>query len=359
MMVCLIFADMRQTIFFLLTIPVMLLIHSFSQENLRDQYAKTPAEWPAPLIDEGVQWTELGPLPASPLAGKEDSLRDIIQLGKVLFFDPRLSASGKISCASCHQPQLNWTDGKAKAVGHEGAMTKRNSPSIANTWFYRRLFWDGRSRDLQDQAFAPIISESEMASDMPDVMIRLRRNQNYRELFKKAYGDDQIDPDRMTGAIALFEKTVISRKSRFDQFLEGDRKALTNAELRGLHLFRTKARCMNCHHGPLTTDNQFHRTGFSGDDVGYYKLTHLDADSGKFKTPSLRDVMQTGPWMHDGMQPDMPAILEAFNRADQPGIRNKLIKPLGLTKKEKSDLLAFLRAISAPAVDFLPPVLPE
>lgn len=345
-------------VLFSIVLPVLLLL-SFQKESLREIYSRHPADWPAPLTEEGVQWTELGPLPPGPLAGKEDSLKDIIQLGKVLFFDPRLSASGKISCSSCHQPELNWTDGKAKAVGHEGAMTKRNSPSIANTWFYRRLFWDGRSRDLQDQAFAPIISESEMASDMPDVMIRLRRNQNYRELFKKAYGDDRIDPDRMTGAIALFEKTVISRKSRFDQFLEGDRKALTNAELRGLHLFRTKARCMNCHHGPLMTDNQFHRTGFSGDDVGYYKLTHLDADSGKFKTPSLRDVMRTGPWMHDGMYPDMAAILEAFNRADQPGIGNKLIRPLGLTKKEKADLLAFLKAISAPAVDFLPPVLPE
>ena len=107
------------------------------------------------------------------------------------------------------------------------------------------------------------------------------------------------------------------------------------------------------------TDNQFHRTGFSGDDAGYYKLTHQDADSGKFKTPSLRDVMQTGPWMHDGMQQDMTAILEAFNRPSQPGIRNNLIKPLGLTKREKADLLAFLKAISAPAVEFIPPSLPE
>jgi len=342
----------------LLLLPVWILL-AFQKESLRDIYSGPSGSWPKPWVDEGLTWSELGPLPAGPLAGKEDSLRDIIELGKKLFFDPRLSASGKISCSSCHQPQLNWTDGKAKAVGHEGAMTKRNSPTIANTWFYRRLFWDGRSRDLQDQAFAPIISESEMASDMPDVMARLRRNQNYRALFKKAYGDEQISPDRMTAAIALFEKTVISRKNRFDHFLEGDRNALTSAELRGLHLFRTKARCMNCHHGPLMTDNQFHRTGFSGDDAGYYKMTHLDADSGKFKTPSLRDVMQTGPWMHDGMQTDIAAILEAFNRADQPGIRNQLIRPLGLSKREKADLLAFLKAISAPAVDFIPPVLPE
>lgn len=341
-----------------LLLPVWLLL-AFQKENLREIYSRSPVSWPKPWVEEGLPWTELGPLPPGPLAGKEDSLRDIITLGKILFFDPRLSASGKISCSSCHQPQLNWTDGKAKATGHEGAMTKRNSPSIANTWFYRRLFWDGRSRDLQDQAFAPIISESEMASDMPDVMIKLRRNQNYRELFKKAYGDDQINPDRMTGAIAVFEKTVISRKNRFDQFLEGDHKALTNAELRGLHLFRTKARCMNCHHGPLMTDNQFHRTAFSGDDAGYYKQTHQDADSGKFKTPSLRDVMQTGPWMHDGLQTDMTAILEAFNQANQPDVRNNLIRPLGLSKREKADLLAFLKAISAPAAEFIPPALPE
>ena len=124
--------------------------------------------------------------------------------------------------------------------------------------------------------------------------------------------------------IATFEKTIVSRKSKFDEFLAGNKKALSNSQLRGLHLFRTKAKCMNCHNGPLFSDNQFHNIGFSGTDEGYYKVSHKDEDIGKFKTPSLRDVMKTGPWMHDGTQKDMPSILDKFNKADKVTIINDI-----------------------------------
>ena len=276
------------------------------------------------MVDEGVQWTELGILPESPLAKNYDSLQHIIELGKILFFDIRLSSSGKISCATCHQPELNWTDGKEKSIGHEGAVTKRNSPTIQNSWFYNRLFWDGRARDLQDQAFAPINSETEMHSEMHEVMRKLSKITSYHDLFEKAFGDEDIDPFKMTEAIATFEKTIVSRKSKFDEFLAGNKKALSNSQLRGLHLFRTKAKCMNCHNGPLFSDNQFHNIGFSGTDEGYYKVSHKDEDIGKFKTPSLRDVMKTGPWMHDGTQKDMPSILDKFNKADKVTIINDI-----------------------------------
>lgn len=332
---------------------------SFSKKYLRDIYSGPVSDWPVPFVDEGVNWKELGLLPESPVTKQRDSLKHIIELGKTLFFDTRLSGSGKISCATCHQPELNWADGKEKSIGHDGAINKRNSPTIQNSWFYKRLFWDGRSSDLQDQAFAPINSETEMHSEMPDVMRKLRKVNGYKELFKKAFGDEQIDPDRLTEAIAVFEKTIVSRKSRFDAFLEGNRKALTNSELRGMHLFRTKAKCMNCHSGPLFTDNRFHNSGFSGNDDGYYKVTHKDEDIGKFKTPSLRDVMKTGPWMHDGLQKDMSAIIEKFNNSDLPAGKDKLIQPLGLTKREKKDLLAFLHAISAEPLEFQKPDLPE
>lgn len=327
--------------------------------RLRKIYSGPSSQWPRPWVDEGVKWTELGLLPESPVAPFKDSLQHIIALGKSLFFDTRLSGSGKISCATCHQPELNWTDGKEKSIGHEGAVNKRNSPTIQNSWFYSRLFWDGRSKDLQDQAFAPINSESEMHSEMPDVMRKLRKSKGYKELFKKAFGDEQIDPDRMTEAIAVFEKTIVSRKSRFDEFLEGNKKALSNSELRGLHIFRTKAKCINCHSGPLFTDNSFHNIGFSGNDEGHYKVSHKEEDTGKFKTPSLRDVMKTGPWMHDGNETDMAAIIERFNTGSQsPGV-SSLVRPLKLTAREKADLQAFLHAISAPPANFQKPVLPE
>jgi cytochrome c peroxidase len=327
--------------------------------SLRKIYSGPTSHWPKPWTDDGVKWSELGQLPESPVVVYKDSLQHKIELGKTLFFDTRLSASGKISCATCHQPELNWTDGKEKSTGHEGAVTKRNSPTIQNSWFYNRLFWDGRARDLQDQAFAPIVSESEMGSDMPDVMRKLRRINGYKDLFKKAFGDEQVDPDRMTEAIAVFEKTIVSSRSRFDEFLAGNKKALTNSEIRGLHIFRTKAKCMNCHSGPLFTDNSFHNIGFSGNDDGYYKVSHKEEDIGKFKTPSLRDVMKTGPWMHDGKEKDMAAIIEKFNTANAATGTSKLLKPLHLTEREKTDLLAFLAAISARPADFLKPVLPD
>jgi len=329
------------------------------KNRLRFVYAQSPDHWPRPGVEEGVAWAELGPLPAGPFGNPGDSLSRLIELGKALFFDPRLSASGTISCATCHDPAMNWTDGKEKSIGHEGAVNKRNSPTIQNTWFYKKLFWDGRARDLQDQAFAPIISESEMGSDMPDVMRTLRNIRGYKELFSKAYGTPGIDPDRMTGAIAAFEKTILSNKSRFDKFLAGDKKALSNRELRGLHLFRTKAKCMNCHNGPMFSDNQFHKSIFpAGDDKGLYKVTHKEEDTAKFKTPSLRDVMRTGPWGHDGVLKHMEDILLAYNKAS-PSPGGGKTRSLSLTKKELADLLSFLQAISAPPAAFEKPVLPE
>lgn len=332
-------------------------------ENLRIIYSRPPSEWPKPFIDPGVQWEELGILPASPVDLQNDSVKNVVELGKALFFDTRLSGAEKISCATCHKPELNWTDGVEKSLGHEGAINKRNSPTIQNSWFYKRLFWDGRSGSLQDQAFAPINSASEMHSDMPDVMRKLRRINGYKELFKKAFHSGGISPDNMAEAIATFEKTVVSNKSRFDKFLEGDKKAVTINELKGLHLFRTKARCMNCHNGPMFSDNQFHNNGFFfpsqiSKDKGLYVFSHVDADTGKFKTPSLRDVARTGPWMHDGSQHSLADILEVYNRGGVARYDPLIIK-IDLSKREKKDLLAFLNAISAPPVDFIKPVTPQ
>jgi len=342
---------------FLVAITVVV---SFSKESLRSKYSRSAAQWPKPFVDEGIQWTELAVLPESPIEKQKDSLKHIIELGKALFFDERLSGSGKISCATCHQPELNWTDGKEKSLGHEGAVNKRNSPTIQNSWFYNRLFWDGRSRDLQDQAFAPLNSEAEMHSEMPDIMRKLRRIKGYKELFKKAFGDQEIDPFAMTEAIATFEKTIISRKNKLDEFLEGNKKALNNSEIRGLHLFRTKARCMNCHNGPLFSDNQFHNNGFSAGDEGHYKVSHKEEDKGKLKTPSLRDVARTGPWMHNGQFKNLEQIISRYSIAKfPPGEASPLIQQLGLTTKEQKDLVAFLKAISAPPLQFTKPVLPE
>ncbi len=329
---------------------------SFTSESLRRQYSRPSSAWPRPWVDAGVEWKELGILPSSPVDMRVDSLRQLARLGAMLFFDTRLSGAGRISCASCHQPEKSWTDGRSKSLGHEDQENKRNSPTILNVWGYTRLFWDGRSSGLEDQAFAPINSESEMHSDIRELPARLRKLRQYRELFDSVYPGEGIDPDKIAAALATFQRTIVSDSSAFDRFLAGDRKALDNPQLRGLHLFRTKARCMNCHHGPLLTDNQFHQTIFSGNDIGRYMQTHVDADSGRIRTPSLRDVVYTGPWMHDGKETSLAEIIRKYE--SQVGT-DPLLHDIRLSPREKKDLLAFLQAISAPPPPFNKPVLPE
>jgi cytochrome c peroxidase len=353
---------MRKLLVISLLLSVIIFSVSFtSNENdLRRIYSLSPEKWPKPFVDSGVQWQELGLLPVSPLQSKLDSLNHLIALGKILFFDPRLSGSGKIACVTCHQPELSWTDGKERSLGHEGQMNKRNSPSLQNVWFYKKLFWDGRARDLEDQAFAPINSESEMHNDMRELPGNLRKVKAYAALFDSAFGDPGIDPDRIASALATFQRTIVSQQNRFDKFLAGDTKALTNSELKGLHLFRTKARCINCHNGPLFSDNQFHNNGFSMGDPGLYSVTHKDEDRGKMKTPSLRDVAYTGPWMQMGHFESLERVINWYTHAKfsyAPGA-DQLLKPLNLNEREKKDLVTFLKAISAPPVKFIKPVLP-
>ena len=243
---------MRKTFIISALLFAMIVIASFTRDKeltpkqLRKIYSGPSNQWPRPFVDEGVEWKELGVLPESPLTPYLDSLKPLVELGKVLFFDTRVSGSGTISCATCHQPELSWADGKPRSLGHEGTVNRRNAPSLHNVWFYKKLFHDGRSHSLEDQAFAPINSESEMHGDMRELPRQLRKIKGYDPLFKAAFGDNSIDPDRIATALATFQRTIVSRKSRFDEFLLGNKNALSNAELKGLHLFRTKARCINC-----------------------------------------------------------------------------------------------------------------
>ncbi len=346
-------------------------------DSLRKLYALPPAQWPAPNVDADVSWQELGILPESPLKKYEDSLKQIIKLGKMLFFDPRMSGSEQISCASCHAPDLSWTDGREKAVGHDQQTGKRNTPSLLNVWFYKKLFWDGRSDSLEDQAFSPINNEKEMHGSMALLPDRLRKIEGYKPLFDSAYGDASITPARIVHALAVFQKTIVSRKSDFDLFLMGDKKILDDAAIRGLHLFRVKARCMNCHYGPLFSDNGFNNIGLTyyqreNEDLGLYNITHRAADVGKFKTPSLRDVIRTRPWMHNGFFDNIEGVINIYNaggartkpRPEQvgdtlfPQTSARLVK-LGLTKEEKQDLIAFLNSITSVPWKMRIPELPK
>jgi cytochrome c peroxidase len=326
-------------------------------DSLRKMYSRSPSKWPKPTIDPGVAWLELGVLPKGPLHDYGDSVKHLVNLGKALFFDTRLSGSGKISCGTCHKPELWWTDGRKRSQGHDDRENKRNSPSLQNVWFYKKLFWDGRARDLEDQAFAPINSESEMHGDMRELPGKLRKIKGYASLFDSAFGDAGIDPDRIASALAHFQRTIVSGKTRFDEFVQGKYSRLSDGEIRGLHLFRTKARCMNCHNGPLFSDNGFHHVGFENvTDEGVYFITHKEEDRGKFRTPSLRDVVNTGPWMHDGSERSLKHIIDMYSKGTGA---DPLLRPLRLSESETVDLLSFLRTISAPPVEFVKPSLPE
>ena len=346
-------------------------------DSLRILYSRPPSQWPTPTVDKGVNSTELSVLPASPINLKNDTVKKIVSLGKLLFFDPRLSSSNQISCSSCHIPDLNWADGREVSVGHDHAVNTRNAPSLENVWAVKRLFWDGRAESLEDQAQSPLTSSIEMHQEMKVLPKKLRKIKGYRTLFIDAFGNDKVTITQIFKSLADYQRTIVSRKADFDRFLEGNKNALTDQQLVGLHLFRTKARCVNCHNGPLFTDNDFHNVGLTYygrkyEDLGLYNVTKNPADVGKFKTPSLRNVMRTGPWFHNGLFGDMDGIMNMYNvgmpvqkvRPEQENDpllpkNDKLLRGLRLSKGERDAVISFLHAITTAPWKDRPPVLPQ
>ena len=336
--------------------------------HLRKIYSAPREKWPAPELDPGVEHAELG-LPPSPPTGSPGRKPDTPQqqaLGKMLFFDPRLSRSREISCASCHNPDLGWADGLPVAIGRGRRQLRRNTPSVLNTAHLPHFFWDGRADSYEKQALAAITNADEMNSTTELVVERLSRVQTYVRLFKEAYGDGKISIENVLHALAAFQRTLHSPgTSDFDRFLKGQKNAMSDAAIRGLHLFRTSARCMNCHNGPLLTDNQFHDLGLSffgrsRQDLGRYEATGKASDSGKFKTPGLRNVTKTAPYMHNGLftldgvlrlyNAGMPTLRQNENQRDDPLFPKKdpLLRPLGLSQQELEDLKAFLQSLEDP-----------
>ncbi|WP_437920359.1 cytochrome-c peroxidase [Sphingobacterium sp. LRF_L2] len=343
---------------------------------LRKLYQKQTTDWPKATIDSGIVFRELGPLPSSPVSVKDLKYRGLIELGKTLFFDPRLSASKQISCSSCHDPDMHWTDGRVRAIGHNHRAGMRNSPSISFAWANEKLFWDGRALSLEEQLKGSLSNPKEMNADLETVAPLLWAIAAYKPLFTDAFGKINPSLDELAYAMATFMRSIRSARSPFDRFLTGDSTALSDEQVLGLHLFRTKARCINCHNGALFTDQDFHNIGFSlyGEDkadLGRYAVTKVTEDVGKFKTPSLRNTTRTGPWLHNGMFQDLRGLLNTYNRGmprpkRKPSQENDPLfpetsihlKPLDLTPKEIDALLAFLESISTLPYPVNRPVLP-
>ena len=319
-------------------------------------YAVPRQAWPRPTIDAGVTWQELAPLPPVP---SSPPLR--VALGEKLFGDPRLSRSNTISCASCHQADKGFSNGQAVAVGHDEAHGTRNAPSLWNLDGAKALFWDGRAATLEIQALGPLANPVEMAMPLDRLPVKLEKITEYRRDFAAAYGPGPITLAKLSNAIATYERTLRSPGTRFDRYLAGERNALSEEEVLGLHLFRTKARCLNCHQGARMTDNGFHNLGLTYfarkfEDLGRYEVTGRKEDVGRFKTPGLRGVSHSGPWMHNGLFPQLTGILNMYNggmpsptpsdaiQAANPlfPVKSPLLKPLSLSREELDALLAFL-----------------
>ena len=327
-------------------------------QQLINKYRAPISDWPEFTVDPSVQAQELSPLPQLPVVPWHTPETET--LGKQLFFDPRLSGSGQIACASCHDPNLGWTDGKRVSFGHDRQRGSRNAMTLLNVAYFNELFWDGRAKGLLDLIAQPIQNPIEMNESIDSVTIRLARSEEYKAAFKNAFGSSGITPERIAQAIASFLRTIVSSRSRFDRFAMGNYEVMTDIEIAGMHLFRTKARCMNCHHGPLLSDGKFHHTGLSYferrfEDLGRFHVTGDKDDRGRFKTPSLRDVKFTGPWMHNGLFTNFDGVLRLYNhgvtfnsrvqkKPNAPPL-SPLIRPLGMSKTEIASLDAFLNAL--------------
>jgi cytochrome c peroxidase len=286
---------------------------------------------------------------------------DKVALGRMLFFEVRLSGSGVISCATCHNPELAWGDGLAKGLGHLGAHMDRHTPTILDVAFGEPYFWDGRAATLEDQVKGPLTSANEMNMSADAVMPLLRSTPGYVDAFSRAYPGQAISLDTIAAAVATFERTVISNDAPFDRWIKGDANAISSNAVRGFVLFNGKANCAACHMTWRMSDDGFHDIGLHDTDrgraaimPGIVQLEHA------FKTPTLRNVNQRAPYMHDGSVSSLAAVIEHYDGGfETRASLDTNMHRLGLTKDEKADLLAFLDTLTSVDDPVQPVALPR
>jgi len=298
---------------------------------------------------------------AAPEPANNRSTPERVELGKTLFFDPRLSGSNWISCATCHNPALGWSDGLPTAIGNGMKVLGRATPTILNSAFQRIYMWDGRFRTLEAQALGPIASDHEMSQDVDEVVEELRQIKGYREMFEKAYPGEGITKDTLARAIAAFERTIVATDSPFDRWARGDKSAVSEEAKRGFELFIGKARCVKCHQGFNFSDDGFHNIGLKGDpDDGRFGVVPVKVLKGAFKTPTLRDVALTAPYMHNGIYKTLEEVVEHYNRGgDVKTNLDRNVRPLNLSKKEVKSIVAFLHTLTGDPIEIAVPLLPQ
>jgi cytochrome c peroxidase len=358
--------SMRCALFVVIIISLCIIPTKVLPEDQFEEIVKLPSQILPPLIPENNPVT-----------------KEKVALGRKLYFDKRLSADNTVSCATCHNPKFGFADGKALAEGIKGQKGARNSPTTLNAGFYDFQFWDGRVETLEAQAKQPLINPVEMGmKDHVEVVKKLREIKEYRESFNKVFGTEEFTIDHIVQAIASFERTLVTFNSPFDRFIAGDENAISESAKRGWKLFNDKARCNNCHgfveSYPFFTDNKFHNIGVGAKNIGntgfeelakkaetekdIAKLAHEEGaselgrflvtkerkDIGAFKTPGLREIALTTPYMHDGSETTLEAVIDFYNKGgEQNRFLDGGIRPLDLTKEETKDLVEFLKTLTS------------
>ncbi|MDA2924006.1 cytochrome-c peroxidase [Acidobacteria bacterium AH-259-L09] len=276
--------------------------------------------------------------------------RDKVELGRKLFSDPILSQDKTLSCAGCHRPERAFTDGRAVSQGVFDRKGTRSVPTLVNRGYGGAFFWDGRISSLEEQVLQPIQDPKEMDMTLEEVVARLKQREDYRHRFREALGTE-INAEGLAKALASYVRTILSGDSAFDRYMNGERVALSERERQGLRIFRGKGNCTACHVGPNFTDERFHDTGIAWRDgqlldPGRFAVTGKEQDRGAFKTPTLREIEHTAPYMHDGSLETLKDVIDFYDRGGNPNpYLDPELRRLALTAEEKKALLAFLRSL--------------
>lgn len=279
----------------------------------------------------------------------EEPSTEVVELGRRLFFDEKLSVNGTQSCATCHNPDHGFSDGLKFSIGAMGKAVGRNTPHLYNLAWGDTFFWDGRSHSLEDQALGPIKAEGEMNMPIELLVERLMSDESYANDFENAFGSVGVTPDRIATSIASFERTIVVDDTPFDRYLAGDEDAISPAAKRGMVLYAGKGLCVECHDGANFTDNSFHNIGVASSDEG--RGGHIGDESlkGAFKVPGLRNILFSPPYMHDGSLGTLEEVVRFYNKGGKLSVEEgSSIRPLGLTESEIRDLVAFLGSINQP-----------
>jgi len=344
----------------------ILFVFSCSEDNDDSRYVPTPQPLSIPQL---FQDNIIAPV----IPNDNPQTVEGVALGKKLFFDPILSGDNSQSCATCHAPQNAFTDNTPTSDGIDGNFGPRNSMPLFNlAWNYNERFaWDGKELSLERQALEPVQNPIEMHSNWEDVVSELSAHPEYPTLFSQAFGSTTITKELATKAIAQFERTLISANSKFDKFSLGQ-ATLTPQEQNGLNVFmeETRGDCFHCHgnpNNPLWTDNEFHNNGLDTNfsDLGLGAVTGDPNDNGKFRSPSLRNLAYTAPYMHDGRFATLDEVINHYSEGLQPSSTiDPLMKKINqggvqLTDQDKADLKAFLLSLSDPSFLNNPAFLPQ